>query len=414
MTILYEPSRQVAQHFAMLVGGDIRTAGSQDEVYALLDEDPDEQLVLFGPNTPMLEAVSLAARQRLARPTLGVVVLRHRLEVSVLAEAIRSGVREVADVNDPTSILAACARSRDLSRRLQSTSHGRSGSTEPNAVKDGKVITVYAAKGGCGKTMLATNLAIALAGGGNQRVCLIDLDLTLGDIAISLQLTPERTIADAVPVADRIDETGLRTMVTPYCPGVDVLLAPVVPTVAEQITRDLVTEILYLARSIYDFVVVDSPPLFNDHVVAALDSSHQYLLVVTPTVTSMKNTRILLDTFDFLDYRKENRLIVLNRADARIGLSSADIERVLRMPVIASIPASRDVSASINRGVPILFDNPAHPVSSAIRELAGTRIGTAVASPRGLKGMLSRRGQSGQGQSRREQSRQEPSRRGNR
>lgn len=391
MTILYEPSRQVAQHFAMLVGGDIRTAARLDEVYALLDEDPEEHLVLFGPNTPMPEAVSLAARQRLERPTLGVVLLRHRLEVEVLAEAIRSGVREVADVNDASSILAACARSRDLSRRLHGGSFSRAAGAEP-AAGDGKVITVYAAKGGCGKTMLATNLAIALAAGGTKRTCLIDLDLTLGDIALSLQLTPERTIADAVPVADRIDETGLRTLVTPFCPGVDVLLAPVVPTVAERISRDLVTEILYLARSIYDFVVVDSPPLFHDHVVAALDSSHQYVLVVTPTVTAMKNTRILLDTFDFLDYRKENRLIVLNRADPRLGLSSADIERVLRMPVTATIPASRDVTSSINRGVPLVLDNPTHPVSVAIRELAGSRIGVEVASPRGLKSMLSRRG----------------------
>jgi pilus assembly protein CpaE len=280
-----------------------------------------------------------------------------------LAEAIRSGIREVADVNDPTSILAACARSQDLSRRLMG-GHGRHGGGEQAALKDGKVVTVYAAKGGCGKTMLATNLAIALAAGGSKKVCLIDLDLTLGDVAIALQLAPDRTIADAVPVADRIDETGLRTMVTPYCPGVDVLLAPTMPTIAEQISRDLVTEILYLARSIYDFVVVDSPPVFNDHVVAALDSSHQYLLVATPTVTSMKNMRVLLDTFDVLDYRKEGRLIVLNRA----------------------------VSVSLNRGVPIVLDTPTHPVSSAIRELAGTKIGTDVASPRGLKNMLSRRG----------------------
>jgi len=389
MTILYEPSRQVAHHFAMLVGGDTRTAARLDEVFALLEEDPDEQLVLFGPNTPMPEAVSFAARQRLERPTLGVVVLRYQLDVGVLAEAIRSGVREVVDVNDPSSILAACARSRDLSRRMLGGLHGR---TDSAAVKDGKVVTVYAAKGGCGKTTLAINLAIALAGAGDHKVCLVDLDLTLGDIALSLQLTPERTIADAVPVADRIDETGLRTMVTPFCPGVDVLLAPVLPTVAEKISRDLVTEILYLARSIYDYVVVDTPPLFNDHVVAALDSSHQYVLVTAPTVTSMKNTRVLLDTFDYLDYRKENRLIVLNRADPRIGLSHADIERVLRTPVTATIPASREVSMSINQGVPILLENPTHPVSAAIRELAGTRIGNEVATPRGLKAMLARRG----------------------
>lgn len=392
MTILYEPSRQAAQHFAMLIGGDVRTAATVAELEMMLAEDPHEQLALFGPNTPLIEAVSLAARQRLVRPTLGVVVLRHQLEVGVLAEAIRSGVREVADVNDLSSILAACARSQDLSRRIQAGSLGRPGGDgAPATFVDGKVITVYAAKGGCGKTMIATNLAIALAAGGQKRVCLIDLDLTLGDIGIMLQLAPERTIADAVPVADRIDETGLRMMVTTYCPGVDVLLAPTLPTIAEQISRDLVTEILYLARTMYDFVVVDGPPVFNDHVLAALDSSHRYVLVAAPAVTALKNLRVLLDTFDVLDYRKENRLVVINRADSRLGLTPADIERVLRVPISTQIPASRDVTSAINRGTPIVLDNPTHPVSEAIRDLAAHKIGTELATPRGLRAMLSRR-----------------------
>ena len=393
MTILYEPSRQAAQHFAMLIGGDVRTAPQIADLERMLDEDPSETLVLFGPNTPHQEAISLAARQRLTRPTLGVVLLRHELEVTILAEAIRSGVREVADVNDPTSILAACARSQDLSRRLQTGSHNRSSHhPESGEFTEGRILTVYAAKGGCGKTTIATNLAIALAAGGEKRVCLIDLDLTLGDVAITLQLNPERTIADAVPVADRIDETGLRTMVTNYCPGVDVLLAPVLPTVAEEITRDLVTEILFLARTMYDYVVVDSPPVFNDHVLAALDSSHRYLLVATPVVTAMKNLRILLDTFDVLDYRKENRLILLNRADPRLGMSGADIERVLRTPVTTHIPYSRDVSAAINQGTPILLAHPTHPVSQAIRELAHEHIGADAVSNRNLRSMLSKRG----------------------
>jgi pilus assembly protein CpaE len=105
----------------------------------------------------------------------------------------------------------------------------------------------------------------------------------------------------------------------------------------------------------------------------------------------LKNLRILLDTFDVLDYRKENRLIVLNRADARLGLSPADIERILRMPITTQVPASRDVAVAINRGTPIVLAHPTHPVSEAIRELAGERIGTDAATPRGLKSMLSRR-----------------------
>ncbi|HEX6498533.1 MAG TPA: AAA family ATPase [Micromonosporaceae bacterium] len=388
MTVIYEPARQVAQHFAMLLGGDARTAATLDEVHAILDSDRAELLVVFGPGTPVPEAVSFAARQRLSRPTLGVVLLRHNLEVSVLSEAIRSGVREVADVADPASVLAACARSLDLSRRQLAgpvPDHA-----EPRHSVDAKVVSVFSAKGGTGKTMIATNLAVALAAGGERKVLLVDLDLTLGDVAITLQLTPERTVADLVPVADRIDETGLRTLVTNYCPGMDVLLAPVQPTVAEQVSRDLVTEILHLARGMYDVVVVDCPGSFNEHVVAALDASHQYLLVALPSVASLKNLRLLLDAFEMLDYRKENRLVVLNRADSRLGLTPADVERVLRTPISVHLPASRDVAISMNRGVPIVLENPTHPVSTAIAELTRQVYQGADPTPKRLRGLLSK------------------------
>lgn len=389
MTVIYEPSRQVAQHFAVLLGGDAHTAATLDEVQALLESDRAELLVVFGPGTPLPEAVSFAARQRLSRPTLGVVLLRHHLEVAVLAEAIRSGVREVADVADPAGVLAACARSLDLSRRqLAGPVPDRA---EPRHSVDAKVVTVFSAKGGTGKTMIATNLAVALASGGERRILLVDLDLTLGDVAITLQLAPERTIADLVPVADRIDETGLRTLVTNYCPGVDVLLAPVAPTVAEQVGRDLVTEILHLARAMYDVVVVDCPGAFNEHVVAALDASHQYVLVALPAVASLKNLRLLLDAFETLDYRKENRLVVLNRADPKLGLTPADVERVLRMPISVHLAASRDVAVAMNRGVPIVLENPAHPVSAAITELTRLVYQEADPTPKGLRALLAKR-----------------------
>jgi pilus assembly protein CpaE len=93
-----------------------------------------------------------------------------------------------------------------------------------------------------------------------------------------------------------------------------------------------------------------------------------------------------------LDYRRENRVVVLNRADAKVGLSGADIERVIRAPIAALVPSSRDVPVSVNRGVPIVVDNPGHPVSSAIRELAKGRLAGEANDRTGrLRGLLSRR-----------------------
>ncbi len=372
MTVLYEPLRQQAQHLAMLVGGDTHTAVTLDEVITLINTDRDELLVIFGPGVPLSEAVSFASTHRIVRPALGVVLLRPHLDLGVLSEALRAGVREVADINDPAAVLAACAE------------HG--------PAPDGRVITVFAAKGGCGKTTLATNLAISLAQGGARRVCILDLDLAFGDVAIMLQLVPEKTIADLIPAADRIEETGIRTMMTAYCPGVDAMLAPVQPAIAEEVTRDLVADLIDLTRRMFDFVVIDTPPQFNEVVLAALDASHLYVLVATPDLPALKNLRVTLDMFEMLDYPRDHRVVVLNRADARVGLTGADIERVIRVPIVAHVPSSRDVPISVNKGVPIVLDSPGHPVSTAIRELALGRLAGEAPSPsRGLRGLIGRR-----------------------
>jgi pilus assembly protein CpaE len=217
---------------------------------------------------------------------------------------------------------------------------------------------------------MATNLAVALADGGRRRVCLIDLDLAFGDVGIMLQLAPERSIADAVGAKDRIDPTLVRALLTPYAPGVDVLLAPVGPTEAERIDRTTVVQVLAAVRTMADFVVVDTPAHFTEGVLAALDVTDASVLVATPDVPALKNLRIAMDMLDLLGLSRETRFVVLNRSDARVGLSGADIDRVLQTSTSAHVPSSRDVPISINRGSPIVLDKPGHPVSRAIRELA--------------------------------------------
>ena len=152
------------------------------------------------------------------------------------------------------------------------------------------------------------------------------------------------------------------------------MLAPAGPAEAERVTQGLVADVLRLARGMFDFLVVDTPPQFTDHVLTALDASHVHVLLTTPDIPALKNLRITLDTFDLLDLPKESRLVVLNRSDAKVGLTAADIERVIRVPITAHVPSSRDVPVSINRGVPIMVDNPQHPVSKAIRDFALGRL----------------------------------------
>ncbi|MDI1461708.1 P-loop NTPase [Catellatospora sp. KI3] len=409
MTIIYEREPALAQHLATLLGEAV-VVTSADGLIARVNADRGEHLVLFGPSAPIEEALGFTEQSRRRRPGMGVLLLRTDLSGPARAEAIEAGVRDVVDPGDHSAVLRAAARSQQLSQRQNNDTVvlPRVVVPEPPAGADppreeagpppeepvgGQVITVFSAKGGSGKSTLATNLAVALAqgtkAGGPRRVCLMDLDLAFGDVAILLQLSPDRTIADAVPVADRIDETGLRTLLTRWAGAkdtqVDVLLAPVQPAQAEDVTRDLVTELIHLARAAYDYVVVDTASAFSEQMLAALDATHQYVLVGTPELPSLKNLRVVLDMFELLDYRREARTIVLNRADSKVGLTLADVERVLRVPVGAFVPSSRDVPLSANRGVPLAVSHPQHPVSAAIRELAADRfLGTAAPARRGL------------------------------
>jgi pilus assembly protein CpaE len=252
----------------------------------------------------------------------------------------------------------------------------------------GRLISVFSGKGGAGKSTFATNLAVALAAGGSRRVLLVDLALSFGDIAIMLQLVPERSLVDAIPMSGRLDETGLRSLLTAYMPGVDTLLAPAGPADGERINRDLVSETLRVARRVFDFVVIDTPPVFSDPVLAALDMSDWYLLLATPDIPSLKNLRLTLDMFDLLEYPKEERIVVLNRSDSRVGLTLGDIERVVRSEILGHVPSTRDVPVSINQGIPLMVANPNHPVSRAIRDLAEKHLSVPVgtsqaAGPRG-------------------------------
>jgi pilus assembly protein CpaE len=387
VTILYEPRSGLARAAReSLPGQPVRVAADLAALTGLLAEDPDEVLVVLGPGVDLAGALPYVASLRVSRPALGLVLVREQVDTGTLNAALQAGIREVVPVETASGVAsiaddlsAACQRSLQLSAQLRATTRATAGAGSPAAA----VFTVFAGKGGCGKSTVATNLAVTLAGGGRRRVCLIDLDLAFGDVAIMLQLTPARTLVDAVAMGGRLDETGLRSLLTPYRPGLDALLAPAGPTEAEAVTPELVADVLGLARSMFDYVVVDNAPQFTGQSVAALDAADRYVLLTTPDVPTLKNLRLALDVFAPLGYRREDQVVVLNRSDSKVGLTDGDIERVVRGQIDVRVPSSRDVPVSVNRGVPLALEQPNHPVSKAVRSLAERLAGPAPAGTAG-------------------------------
>jgi MinD-like ATPase involved in chromosome partitioning or flagellar assembly len=378
MTILCEPEASAVQMASLPGIGQVRRADTVWEAARLLSADPSELLVVIGPNVPVDEALRFAEALRPVRSAAGVILVRAQVDVSVLTEALRAGVREVVQAGDQAALSTACQRSMEVSEGLLS---GPVLETTAKPAGEGRIVTVFSAKGGCGKTTLAINLAAALAKDG-RRVCLVDLDLAFGDVAISVQLNPARTIVNSLAMAGHVDTTGAASLLTRYRPGLDMLLAPTTPGDAEKIPPALVRELLTVLKGMYEYVVVDTPAQFSEHVLIAMDASAHHVLLTTPDFPALKNLRVTLDTFDMLSYPADIRSVVLNRSDAKVGLTAEDVTRVVRNPIALYVPSSREVPVSINKGTPIVLDNAGHPVSQAIIRFARERLQARAATPR--------------------------------
>jgi pilus assembly protein CpaE len=365
MSILWEADAASADNLRLALGKAMSVVDSGPAAARRLADDRSESLLVVGPDIDLTAALSVCEQLRLERPEVGVVLMRRRLDITVLAQALRAGVREVVSSDDLGSLGEACSRSLDLSERL-----GDGGSA---AAHDARIVTVFAAKGGVGKTTVSTNLAAELACDGS-RVLLVDLDLAFGDVAIALGLMPERSMSDVVAMAGHLDEQGLASVVTRHASGLDALCAPSLPADADRIPGSSITEVLRIAKRVYDYVVVDTPPAFTEHVLAAFDASDVSILLATLDIPAVKNLRLTLDTLDLLGHPRDSWVVVLNRADTKVGLTAEDVCNALHRPITLQIPSSLAVSAAINKGVPIVLDDPKHPVSSALKALARNHV----------------------------------------
>lgn len=361
MTILWDLDPTSPDRMAFAVGGDLVRVENAAAVNRAMLDRPEDRLIVIGADVNMQAACDLTEQCRVERPDLGVILLRRRLDVAVLAQALRAGVREVLSADDLTGLADAARRSRDLSEKVTGFS--------VDSAHEGRIVTVFSAKGGVGKTTFSTNLGAYLASTGSK-VLLVDLDLAFGDVGISLQMLPQNSIADLISMAGHLDEEGLRSIVTHHESGLDAACAPAEPSDADRVPGTLVAEALRVARRAYDYVVVDTPPAFTEHVLAAFDNSDILVLIATLDIPAVKNLRLTLDTLDLLGNPKESRLVVLNRSDAKVGLRAEDVVTAIKQEIAVSVPSSTAVPASVNRGVAIVLDEPKHPVSVAFRHLA--------------------------------------------
>ena len=326
----------------------------------------EEYCVFLGPHVEMAEAVALADGMRLTRPYTSVILARESVDAGVLRDAMQAGIRDVVPVGDAALTASAVDRAYQLYLALR----GPGGS-----IHSGRIVTVFSPKGGVGKTTTAVNLALALTDKGARKVCLVDLDLAFGDVAITLQLFPSHTMEHAIGSEENIDVPLLDSLLTRHPDSLMVLAAPSHPDVRDRISALLVSRILKTLRQSFDFIVVDTSPSFDEQTLTALDETDECVIVATLDVPTLKNVKVALETLDMLDIAPDHRHLLLNRADDAVGLGPDKVESILGIPIAMSITTSIDIAAATNAGKPILVSNPKHPSSRAMIDLAARLTG---------------------------------------
>ena len=236
------------------------------------------------------------------------------------------------------------------------------------------MICVLGPKGGTGKTLTSSNLAVSLARMG-RKVALVDLDLQFGDIGLALGLKPERTIYDLAKSAGSLDADKVDDYLVEHPSGVRVLMGPTRPDQAAAISVEFLREVYANLRSTHDFVVVDTAPGFTPEVIASVDSSSHICMVGMLDSLSLKNTKLGLETLELMGYDSERIRLVLNRSDSHVGIARDEVEAIVaRVPDIL-VPSDRDIPRSFNEGVPIVSSKSKSEAARAFVELAALYVG---------------------------------------
>lgn len=307
-----------------------------------------------------------------AVPTSLIMLVAPDEDVEYVQDALLSGARGFVTRSSAEShLLEAVDRVLQLetSRRLR---HAEAGKREViPASREGKVVSVFSAKGGVGCTVIAVNLAVALRRQTDQPVSLFDAHLRFGNAAVLLNLWPRATLGDLARYEDDLSAQLVEEVMLTHSSGLRVLLPPLTLEAAEEITPHLVTRSLEILKGGYEFVVVDAGAYLDSIALAILDSSFRIVLVTTPEVPALHNLRRMLQLTDDLGYPREKLVILGNRFSATWGIKATDIAESLGSPISVTLPSDgRLVTQAANRGIPFVLDAPDSGAARAIYKLA--------------------------------------------
>ncbi len=349
-----------------LFDGRLPVARSIEEASSTI-ESGGVRMILLGPSFRDEAAMDQIRTLHNQDPAIVLILVAGEVTADLLRRGMRAGVSDVieAPLNEAKIEAAIEQFAHDVLKRKPVAPS----SASPRADK-GKIVTVMSAKGGSGKTVLATNLALLLKRIPDTKVCLVDADLQFGDVCLVLQLEPRFTMVNASHELHQLDAELLDSMLTEHPSGLKVLAAPLEPAFADDITTAGLMQMLDVLKETYDYIVVDTASMLDELILSLIERSDEILMLVDMDLPSVKNAKLALETLRLLKFSTANVKMVMNRSDSKAKLDNREIEAALRMEIAASIPSAAIVAASVNEGRPVVETEPRSRVAKGFMDVA--------------------------------------------
>ena len=333
-------------------------------------ESGEVRMLLLGPSYGSEEAMEQIRSLHNENPAVILMLVAESVTADLLRMGMRAGVSDVieAPLDEPKIEAAIEQFTHDVLKRQTTSKKPAVMEREPS--EEGRIITITSAKGGSGKTVLATNVALVLNRLPDKKVVLVDADLQFGDVCLVLQLEPRFTMVNAAHELHKLDAELLDSLLTEHPSGLKVLAAPLEPAFADDITTAGLMQMLDVLKENYDYVLVDTAAMLDELILSLIERSDDVLMLVDMDLPSVKNAKLALETLRLLKFSTANVKLIINRSNSKARLDNKEIEGALKMEIEAAIPSDGVVAASVNEGRPVVETDPKSKVSKGFESVA--------------------------------------------
>lgn len=269
-------------------------------------------------------------------------------------------------------------------------------SGETKARTRGFVVSVFAAKGGVGKTTVSTNVGVALGLRQGQSVVLLDADDSFGDVAGMLDMPSKPGLIEFLQNIDKMDREEVADHVLKHSSGLNVLPAPPEPLKWREVRPDDLRRTIDVLARRFDVLMVDTGAMLTDNTLAVLHESDLVLWITSSDYSSINNSVLGLDAMGQLAFPRERIRVILNEVVPPTGTREDRIAAALGQDFWWRIPYDPQFRISSQQGVPVVLGGRKSEGAQSIRELAATLMGDTPAEedkkPSPLRRLFTRRG----------------------